>query len=293
MKVIDKNFNSVGEPSNVKEIVNNIESTLRNTNVDKDILEESLSNFNDLFIQISEDDTYSIKLPNGSLRQNRISSGVGALKTNMSISVNPNELYIEPGIVMRKNFNNHQLTHEMLHGITSKKHNSFDENGITYTKTGTKIDYYDKSLDDYENPNNLSSNGLNEGITELLTSIITGEYTGSYAPFVVISYLFMSSNNYLLNAYFMKDIAGMEKFYKDVEERQALITRDDFITLSSKCTDTERLSKIISAGLEYNKSYGKEISENELDFFMNYLDSNFMLDSGSWRDMISKPSITC
>ena len=91
----------------------------------------------------------------------------------------------------------------------------------------------------------------------------------------------------------MKDIAGMEKFYKDVEERQALITRDDFITLSSKCTDTERLSKIISAGLEYNKSYGKEISENELDFFMNYLDSNFMLDSGSWRDMISKPSITC
>lgn len=38
----------------------------------------------------------------------------------MSISVNPNELYIEPGIVMRKNFNNHQLTHEMLHGITSK-----------------------------------------------------------------------------------------------------------------------------------------------------------------------------
>ena len=52
MKVIDKNFNSVGEPSNVKEIINNIESTLRNTNVDKDILEESLSNFNDLFIQI-------------------------------------------------------------------------------------------------------------------------------------------------------------------------------------------------------------------------------------------------
>lgn len=69
MKVIDKNFNSVGEPSNVKEIVSNIESTLRNTNVDKDILEESLSNFKDLFIQVSEDNTYSIKLPNGSLRQ--------------------------------------------------------------------------------------------------------------------------------------------------------------------------------------------------------------------------------
>lgn len=94
MKVIDKNFNSTSEPSNVKEIVSNIESTLRNTNADKDILEESLSNFEDLFIQISEDNTYSIKLPNGSLRENRISSGVGALKTNMSISVNPNELYM-------------------------------------------------------------------------------------------------------------------------------------------------------------------------------------------------------
>ncbi|UKI58830.1 MAG: hypothetical protein L6V81_05640 [Clostridium sp.] len=59
-----------------------------------------------------------------------------------------------------------------------------------------------------------------------------------------------------------------------------------FTTLSSKCTDTERLSKIISAGLEYNKSYGKEISNSELDFLMDYLDNNFMLDSGSWRDMI-------
>lgn len=39
MKVIDKNFNSTSEPSNVKEIVSNIESTLRNTNADKDILE--------------------------------------------------------------------------------------------------------------------------------------------------------------------------------------------------------------------------------------------------------------
>ena len=68
-----------------------------------------------------------------------------------------------------------------------------------------------------------------EQITEYLTSILTNEYTGNYAPFVVISKLFMKSNNYLLNAYFMNDISGLKKFYDEVEERQSLITKNDFI----------------------------------------------------------------
>ena len=50
-------------------------------------------------IQIIDGETYSIKLPNGSLRQNKISNEVGALKTNMVINANDEELNIIPGIV--------------------------------------------------------------------------------------------------------------------------------------------------------------------------------------------------
>ena len=164
----------------------------------------------------------------------------------------------------------------------------FDDEGITYTKTGTKIDYYNRSLDEYSKEKNFSSDGLNEGITELLASIITKEYTGNYAPYVVISKLFMNNNNYLLNAYFDDNISEFEKFYKDVEEKQSLVTREDFKILTSKCTDYEMTSKIIVAGIKYCKSNGQEISDEELNLMINYLDNNLMLDSGSWYDLISE-----
>ena len=79
----------------------------------------------------------------------------------------------------------------------------------------------------------------------------------------------------------------MEKFYKDVSEKQSLITREDFINLDSKCFDFEMIAKIIIAGIEYNKSYGKEITNEELNFLINYLDNYLILDSGSWHDLIA------
>lgn len=205
----------------------------------------------------------------------------------MVINSNDKELSIIPGVVMRKNFNNHQLIHEILHGISSRQHNLYNEDGITYTKTGTKIDYYDNSLNDCPNVTNLSSEGLNEGITEYLTSLLTNEYNGNYASQVVISNLFMKSNNNLLNAYFMNDISGIERFYEDIEEKQALITREDFIKLTSKSYDFDLISKIIAAGINYNKAYGKEMTEEELSSLTQYLDNNMILDSGSWGDLIA------
>ncbi len=287
MKSIDKNFNEIDKSLKVEEVIGYIKSNLKNMNIDSTILEYTLSNFDNLLMQATDDDSYSIKLPNSTLKENKILSNVGALKANMQVSVDSKELNIIPGIVMRKNYSVHQLIHEIFHGISSRQHNYFDENGITYTKTGTKINYYDSTLNDYEKIDNLSSDGLNEGITELLTSILLNEYNGNYAQFVVISYLFMNSNNLLLNAYFMNDISGMEKFYKDVSEKQSLITREDFINLDSKCFDFEMIAKIIIAGIEYNKSYGKEITNEELNFLINYLDNYLILDSGSWHDLIA------
>ena len=287
VKVINEKFDVIETPVNVVQIINYIKDSLSKMNLDSNILNELLISMDDINIQIIDNETYSIKLPNGSLIKNRISNEVGALKTNMVINANDNELNITPGVVMRKNFNSHQLIHEILHGISSRQHNLYNEDGITYTKTGTKIDYYDKSLNDYPNVTNLSSEGLNEGITEYLTSLLTNEYNGNYASQVVISNLFMTSNNNLLNAYFMNDISGMERFYEDVEEKQSLITRDDFSKLTSKCFDFELISKIIAGGIEYNKAYGKEMTEEELNGLTQYLDNNMILDSGTWKDLIA------
>lgn len=287
MKVINEEFDVIETPANVEQIINYIKDSLVKMNLDSNILNELLVSMDDINIQIVDRETYSIKLPNGSLRKNKISNEVGALKTNMVISANEKELNIIPGVVMRKNFNNHQLIHEILHGISSRQHNLYNEDGVTYTKTGTKIDYYDKSLNDYPNVTNLSSEGLNEGITEYLTSLLTNEYNGNYASQVVISSLFMTSNNNLLNAYFMNDSSGIEKFYEDVEEKQELITRRDFINLTSKSYDFDLISKIIAAGIEYNKAYGKEMTVEDLNGLTQYLDNNMILDSGSWKDLIA------
>ena len=48
------------------------------------------------------------------------------------------------------------------------------------------------------------------------------------------------------------------------------------------------ISKIIVAGIKYCKSNGHEISDEELNLMINYLDNNLMLDSGSWYDLISE-----
>ena len=285
--MINEKFNVVETPENVEQIINYIKDSLGKMNIDSRILNELLLNMDNINIKIVDGETYSIKLPNGSLRQNKISNEVGALKTNMIINTNDDELNITPGVVMRKKFNNHQLIHEILHAMSSRQHNLYNEDGITYTKTGTKIDYYDKSLNDYPHEKNLSSDGLNEGITEYLASLLTNEYNGNYAPQVVISSLFMASNNKLLNAYFMNECSGIEKFYDDVEERQNLITRQDFINLTSKGYDFDLISKLIVAGIEYNKSYGKEMTEEELSGLIQYLDNNIILDSGSGKELIA------
>lgn len=292
MKVINNKFNEMDTPLNIEQTVNYIKNVLEQMDIDNNILSNILMNIDSMYIQVADDNNFSIKLPNGSFKENKISMSVGALKTNMLISIDDKELNITPGIVVKENYNNHQLIHESLHGLSSKQHNFYDENGITYTKTGTKIDYYDKSLNDYENIENLSSEGLNEGITEYLTSMLTNQYTGTYAPFVVISKLFMTSNNSLINAYFMNDISGLERFYEDVEEKQSLINRTDFTNLTSKCTDFDLISKIIAAGINYNKAYGIEMTKEEINNIITYLDNNMTLDTGSWYDLISNYKTT-
>lgn len=201
----------------------------------------------------------------------------------MIVNVNKDEISIIPGVALRPNFNKHQLVHELFHTISSNQHNYFNKDGIAYTKTGTKIDYYDKNLEDYNMNYNPSSDGLNEGITELLASMITNEYTGIYPGHLVVASLLTFCNNQLLNTYFSSNIKTLESFYNNLEEKQNVIAMDDLCKFNSKEFNDDDLIKLIVGALKYNKSYNNEIDITDIS---NYLDKYYMLDSGSWSNLI-------
>ena len=194
MKVIDRNFIDIDD-ENVKKIyryfLNIIIEYLKEKIDDEKIINDIIDNVKSVLIQITDGFTYQIKTPDGSFRKNYFPNSAGALKTNMIINANNEVLNIIPGVALRPNFTVNQLVHELLHALSSNQHSFFDENGITYTKTGTKIDFYDKNLDDHKVEKKISSVGLNEGITEFLTSSILKEYTENYCSMVVIASLLM------------------------------------------------------------------------------------------------------
>lgn len=289
MKIIDSEFceKQGVEYSKYNDIYDQIIKYLKNIINNEKILADMMDNNDYIIIQETLGEEYTIKLPDGSNKKNKLSSSIAALRANMVIGVNQDVVGIRPGVVLRPNYTNHQLIHELIHAISSTQINRFDNEGIVHTKVGTKIDYFNRNLNNYIKIDNLSSDGLNEGITEFLTSVITNEYTGHYPTMVIIAKLLMSSNNNLLNAYFSKDLDELEIFYSDLEEKQSIITRDDLRNLNSKEINEEAIARIIVGAISYNKSYGNELDPDSYRWIINYLDHFYMLDAGSWDDLIS------
>ena len=227
MVLIDNKFNIINDERKEKldEILNEVVSYLNSILTNESIKQIIGDNSQNVIIQLTDNSSYAIKLPNGMIRTANFPNSVAALKTNMCNEINESEIYIVPGVALRTNYSKHQLVHELLHALSSNQHNYFNESGITYTKTGTKTDFYGKDTNNVVIANNPSSDGLNEGITEFLASNIMNDYNGNYAPFVVISKLFLEANFNLINAYFSRNSDELEKFYGDLEEKQTIITR--------------------------------------------------------------------
>ena len=115
MKIINQEFQEkpdVGD--NYNTIYNQIMEYLRTRIDDEELLNLIANRFNNVLIQETDGKSFSLKMPNGSLRANRMPISAGALKTNMSISVSDKELDIIPGIALRPNFTYQQLVHEFV-----------------------------------------------------------------------------------------------------------------------------------------------------------------------------------
>lgn len=286
MKVINSYFKDVEDRKDeIVVVYTQVLDYLKTRIQDKQLMEQIENNSKRSIVQFTDGNSYTMLAPDKTYKALKFRDSAAALKTNMAIRADEKEIDIIPGIALRPNYNKHQLVHELLHALSSTQHNYFDENGIAYTKTGTKIDYYDRDLNDYNMENNPSSDGLNEGITEFLTSMITDEYTGQYPGFVAVAGLLMSCNDQLLTAYFSSDTKALESFYNDLESKQTLITRDNLCKLVSNELDDDELIKIIVGALKYNAAYNNAVDISEVS---GYLDNYYMLDSGSWMDLIKE-----
>ena len=224
MKVIDSSFQEVKDSENsYSNTYNQVIDFLKTRVNDEQLLSQLIANCDHSILQLTDGKTYTILSHDGQFKRYNYPSSAAAFKTNIAISSKENEVLIIPGIALRPNYNNHQLVHELLHVITTNQHNYFNENGVVYTKTGTRIDYYDRELNNYYIENNPSSDGLNEGITEYLATIITNECVGNYPHYHVIASILMACNDKLLNAYLSNDVKSLELFYEDLENKQSVI----------------------------------------------------------------------
>lgn len=290
MLVIDNKFRKIDNDITIRfdVVLNQIIKKLDEIVIDEGTRNIIKENSESIIVQLTDGVNYSLRIPNGNILTRQFPSNAGAFKTNMYNEQLPNEFHIMPGIALRKNFNEHDLTHELIHSLSFNQHNYYKEDGTFNTKTGTKIDYYDKNGNDKLVDYNASSDGINEGITELLTSKITNNYhMGNYAPFVALSQILIDANPNLLKAYFSRDVSELEKFYEDLETKQTSITRFDLTNLSSKETDLNILAKIINGAISYDKANNSNFNEEQLNNLINYLDTSYMLDAGSWSDLIS------
>ena len=285
MKIIDSNFKDIENDSSLfNDIASKIIEYLKTKINDEELFNHIVSNADHSLVQLTDGKTYTILAHDKSFKSYKFRDSAGAFKTNMAVSVSDKEINIIPGVALRPNYTIHQLIHELLHAISSNQHNYFNEEGIAFTKTGIKIDFFDKNLEDVSIPNNPSSNGLNEGITEALASIIDNQYTGNYPGYLTVASLLLAPNDLLLNSYFSKEIAPLEAFYNDLEEKQSIISRDDLINLESKSLNDSDLARIIAGTIKYNEAYNNQV---DLSSTANYLDKFYMLDSGSWSELLS------
>ena len=228
-------------------------------------------------------------LPSGKIADCHFGSGTYVVKTNMKVSVDENEITVTPGIALKPNYNAHEFIHEFFHAISTREHNYFDDNGVAYTKTGFKILFYDKELDDYEDYPKVECEALDEGFTELLTSIVDEKYTGRYAPYVVITELFTYNNDSLFKAYFSNYLDPLLDFFDDLDKRKVGITHEDLVELDPKETDIERLRIIVNGAVRYclETSKNKEEAIKFIQTKMDYLDEHCGYNYGSWHDFIN------
>lgn len=296
MKIINSDFDQIEQYEGTKfeEGHNKVLTYLRNVIKDEKVLSDIEKVCSNILIQKTDGKTYGIKDPSGEIKPMKYRNAT-AFKTPMEIKQEGNSLNVIPGIALRPTFNEnedrhyHTYIHELLHALSSIQDYQFDENGITITKTGTKIDYINKKFDSVPVEENLSADGLNEGVTEALATFIDGKPDYSVYPLQTpIAELLLTSNSLLLNAYFSHDLSRLEAFYTDLEEKQNIITREDIYSLSANKLSIEQVSKLVIGAISYNRAYNPDCSQEYYDMIIRKLDIGYPLDNNMlWSNVIA------
>ena len=126
----------------------------------------------------------------------------------------------------------HDLSHELLHTLSSSQRVYFNENGVTLYKTGLSVKFMNKQKQVVNK--SYDAVGLTEGLTELLAEKIepskSPQYT--YAQAKRIANILLSPfNDKLAQAYFSNKLEDVEEFFNDFDNRQKRVSSKELINL--------------------------------------------------------------
>lgn len=206
-----------------------------------------------------KDATYFVEYK-GEKTQLKNDDWVAAFLTKKKIEFDGENFHFENGIYISDNNSEHNISHELFHGLSEPLELKFEENGIGYLKSGVNIVGMDKNENDVDK--SLHAKGLNEGITELLaTQLDQGRGPNAYDYQVYLaSILINGQHSSLLKAYFSEDRGKFVDSLKEFDSRQTIVSSKELINLPQDGF-IEAEPSLLKGCLEYTLSFCNSMEE--------------------------------
>lgn len=233
---------------------------LKNEGISDSVLNEIKNSTEDLIVQYSKDNIYSV-IYKGEVKKFKYPSSAAAFAYLAEFKLFDDHYEVTPGICLKGENNFHNLAHEMFHVLSQNKILKMDENKNFYRKIGVAMPKYD--IDENET-SEYKATGLNEGITELLASKFTGQYTDTYNLNTVVADILIGLDRDLLDAYFSKNEDDVINFFDKFEKYQNVINKNELINMSKDVIyDEDLIKKYLMSAIEYDLNFAK--SKEKLD----------------------------
>ena len=175
-----------------------------------------------------------------------------------------NEWNVDKTIHCSEKTSDHDLSHELLHALSSSPEINFDENGVASYKSGLSIKSINKQRQVVDKSHDAI--GLTEGLTELLAERIeppkSPQYT--YAQAKRIANILLSPfNNELAQAYFSTKSEDIKNFFRDFDDRQNSISSKELINLDPEAKFIT--TSLLKGCVEYTLSFCENPKQQQIE----------------------------
>lgn len=293
IQVFDSELNDINDPEAMERVSSllekQVEFVVEKYGVDKRLLQTKLENIS--AIKWFPGAPYTV-IYNGEKTQIKGDRGATAFCNHMIQSYDGDSWDFKVAVFFDDMVDDHILSHELFHALSTNGNMRFGNNGIGYDKKGLSIIGYNRK-DEKVDPL-LEAKGLNEGITELLvTQFSSDERPEQYEPQVYISNILISPNNSkLVNAYFSDDVSDFRTFLRDFDERQNSASSEDLVKMGTSSNKPVPLN-LLQACIEYTISYCDNVEQLKMErkrlipILNKILDHNKFDDSSNEQEIVN------